>query len=628
MNRLLLGVGFLAWSSGALAGKPYIEHEYQYLQPNGDVVTIYLNGHDYFGEQHSKTGVLVIYDETVGGLVYATVNEDRTALVSTGELVSSSDFDPFTNRYVRRGGLGSGEKEEGTEENKEEKLGEETSQQQITLKTREQKLKERAQFASGNVRGLTLLIEFPDETSELSQQHIENFLNAANYSEFGNSASVNGYFSDVSHGNLNYTNTVTRFYTAKNHKAYYTDDNHSSTVRSRELITEALTWLENTEGFDFSTLSTDANNQIMGLNVFYAGDTDGSWSRGLWPHMGKLIPAFCADGVCTDRYQITNIGSELELGPFVHETAHLLFRWPDLFDYDESSFGSVADFGLMALGGAKSDTKHNPVSPNAYFRYLAGWVEAQELNPDVNPESSQGQQSLSSDSRVIYRWSNPNRQGEAFYIETIHQSGHNQFQPDSGLAVWHIDPDGSNNNELLPFVQMEHADGNRDPENAMNQGDDTDLYAGSDFNYNIPQSGDGQTNSLWSDGTESGLHIHNVSLASAVMDFTVGQEEAGQAEPTASHYFSNYLYHNELRVEPHGGWFYTEGGTFTFTLEGPTNADFDLYLQEWNGNKWVYVAASQSYSSSESIQYATQHGYYRVIVHSYYGSGYYELRVY
>lgn len=628
MNRLLLGVGVLAWSTGALAGKPYIEHEYEYVQPNGDVVTIYLNGHDYFGEQHSRTGELVIYDESLGGLAYATVNEDRTELISTGELVSSSDFNPQTNRYIRRGGLSSGEKEEGSEENKEDKVGEETEQQQLIIKTREQELKERATYAAGNVQGLTILIQFPDESGTLTQSQVDEFLNGQTYTEFGNRSSVKAYFEEASNGTLNYTNTVTRYYTAKNNKSYYTDDDHSSTVRSRELITEALNWLENTEGFDFSTLSTDANNQIMGLNVFYSGDTDSTWSRGLWPHMGKLIPGFCADGVCTDRYQIQNMSNELELGPIVHETAHLLFRWPDLYDYDESSFGSVADFGLMGLGAAKTDTKHNPVAPNGYFRYLAGWVDATELNPDVNPDAIQGQLSHTSGANNIFRWSNPNRPGEAFYVENIHQSELNKFQPDSGLAVWHVDPDGENNNEALPFVQMEHADGNRDPENAANQGDSTDLFEGGSFDYNAPATGSGQTNSMWSDGSESGLYIHGISLASPTMSFTVGQEEAGNTQPTASHHFSNFLYHNELRVEPHGGWFYTEGGTFTFTLEGPSNADFDLYLQEWNGSQWVYVAASQSLSSSESIQYATQHGYYRVIVHSYYGSGYYDLKVY
>lgn len=628
MNRLLLGVGVLAWSTGALAGKPYIEHEYEYLQPNGDVVTIYLNGHDYFGEQHSRTGELVIYDEALGGLAYATVNEDKTRLISTGELVSSSDFNPFANRYVRRGGLSSGGKGEETEENKEEKLGEEQKTQELIIKTREQELKERASYATGNVSGLTIIIQFPDEQGSLSKTQIENFMNGSNYSEFGNRSSVKAYFEEASNGRLTYSNTVTRYYTAQNNKSYYTDDDYSSTVRSRELIIEALNWLETSEGFDFSTLTTDANNEIMGLNVFYAGETDSAWSRGLWPHMGKLTPRFCADGVCTDRYQIQNMGNELELGPIVHETAHLLFRWPDLYDYDESSFGSVADFGLMGLGAAKTETKHNPVAPNGYFRYLAGWVDAIELNPDSNPDAASGQLSHTSGADTIYRWSNSNRFGEAFYIENIHQSGLNEFQPDSGLAIWHVDPDGNNNDEATPFIQMEHADGNRDPENATNQGDDTDLFEGGTFDYNAPASGSGQTNSLWSDGTESGLYIHGMSLAAPTMQFTVGQEENAGTQPTASYQYTNYLYHNELRVEPNGGWFYTEGGTFTFTLEGPSHADFDLYLQEWNGNQWVYVAASQSLSSSETIQYTMSQGYYRAIVYSYYGSGYYELKVY
>ena len=44
-------------------------------------------------------------------------------------------------------------------------------------------------------------------------------------------------------------------------------------------------------------------------------------------------------------------------------------------------------------------------------------------------------------------------------------------------------------------------------------------------------------------------------------------------------------------------------GSITACLTGPSSADFDLYLQRWNGSSWSDVAASESASSTETISY-------------------------
>ncbi|AOE50141.1 M6 family metalloprotease domain-containing protein [Kangiella sediminilitoris] len=623
MRKMLLGVGFLIWTQVAIASRPYVEYEYQYTQPNGDVVTIIANGDDYFAEQHAVTGELVIYDETVGGMVYATVNEERTQLISTGELVQPADFETLGNRYIRRRGLSTDTKEEESTESQEQKLGSETEQQSVSLLTPMQQAKQRASLASGNVRGLTIIIQFPDEPATLSRSQVDNYLNDLNYNEFGNDTSIRGYFQSVSGGQLDYTNTVTRYYTAEHKKSYYTDDDYQSHIKSRELITEALSWLENTEGFDFSTLTTDANGYIMGLNILYSGATDSAWSRGLWPHMGRLQPTFCADNVCTDRYQISNMGNELKIGVFAHETGHLLARWPDLYDYDGSSFGSAGAFDLMGLGSVGTDTIKNPVPPNGFFRYLAGWDTVIELNPELNADAPQGELSHTSESHSLYRWTNPARQEEAFYIENIHQSGQNELQPDSGLAIWHIDPDGDNNNEWLPYVQLEHADGSRDPENKVNSGDATDLFDTGSFELTVPNSEEiGGTNSTWSTGADSGLAIKDINALGVTAYFNVGEED-----PRTESFHYGYLYHREIQIQPNGSWFYYEGGTIDLELLGPGYSDFDMRLERWNGYGWELVGISQSYSSEESISYEASAGYYRVRVYSYYGSGYYQLKI-
>lgn len=73
----------------------------------------------------------------------------------------------------------------------------------------------------------------------------------------------------------------------------------------------------------------------------------------------------------------------------------------------------------------------------------------------------------------------------------------------------------------------------------------------------------------------------------------------------------------------------TGSGSITVTLSGPSNADFDLYLQRsTNGGTWRNVASSTSGSSDESITYSLSSSSrfaYRIRVYSYSGSGDYRV---
>jgi serine protease len=75
---------------------------------------------------------------------------------------------------------------------------------------------------------------------------------------------------------------------------------------------------------------------------------------------------------------------------------------------------------------------------------------------------------------------------------------------------------------------------------------------------------------------------------------------------------------------PNGTYYYSSvSGTHGGWLRGPLNADFDLYLQKWNGFFWSTVARSEGVTSEEQIAYSGTSGYYRWRVYSYSGSGSY-----
>ena len=83
----------------------------------------------------------------------------------------------------------------------------------------------------------------------------------------------------------------------------------------------------------------------------------------------------------------------------------------------------------------------------------------------------------------------------------------------------------------------------------------------------------------------------------------------------------DYDYH------PNGTYYFSSvSGAHKGCLVGPASgADFDLYLQKWNGSAWVIVARSEGVTASETISYTGTSGYYRWQIYSYSGSGNYNF---
>ena len=71
----------------------------------------------------------------------------------------------------------------------------------------------------------------------------------------------------------------------------------------------------------------------------------------------------------------------------------------------------------------------------------------------------------------------------------------------------------------------------------------------------------------------------------------------------------------------------TVSGAHVGCLAGPSGADYDLYLEKWNGSAWAVVAKGDSPAASETVNYNGTPGYYRYRVHAYSGSGSYTLGV-
>jgi M6 family metalloprotease-like protein len=477
-------------------------------QPNGNIVEVRIWGDEFYRVVESLDGYTLVRDPDTDIICYARLSADGNTLMSTGvDVHSASGESAGVQPHLRI----------NTEASRtiiREKREEAMKGERRTLQAAGVDMAAMAAMGppdNGNVKGICLIVDFSDEVATIPAGNIDDYCNQIGYSGYGNNGSIRDYFYDVSDGNLTYTNYVTpTYYRAQNPKSYYDDCAAPYGQRTRELIIEALQDLED-NGFDFSQYDSNGDGLIDAINCFYAGVTGCGWANGLWPHSWTV--SFNADGVSAFKYQITGIGSTLRLSTFCHENGHMICYWPDLYDYDVGADDSngVGKYCLMCSYTSST----NPQEPSAYCKSLSGWTNTIVLT------SPQAGVTVPSDTNTIYKYEHPTLSNEYYLIENRQKAGRDLYLPDDGLAIWHIDEFGSNNNqEMTPSLHyeasVEQADGNFDLEYDVNNGDDTDLYSFPGYTEITPLT---IPNTHWWDGSNSSLKITEISTSSTLMTF-------------------------------------------------------------------------------------------------------------
>ncbi|MHC4740839.1 MAG: M6 family metalloprotease domain-containing protein, partial [Planctomycetota bacterium] len=503
-TSILGGLALMLLFAGIGRSAPHEGDVFSLMQPDGTQADVRVFGDEFYQRVESTDGYSLIRDAETGWICYAEVARGGEDFVSTGVIYRGIAVEDWGD---------SKEKQKIIKLAKGLKLKKEAIVKKAKAKREEllegQEPEKPVKALEGSLVGLTILIQFPDQMGTISREDVNDYCNMVGYDGYGNNGSVRDYFYDVSNQMLIYTNYVTEYYTAQNDKSYY--DNCSG-GRTRDLLSEALNWLDD-QGFDFSILSRTSSNRIEALNIFYAGSPSCGWSNGLWPHKGYYGGFTSDSGVRSGDYQITNIGSQLRLGTFCHENGHMICSWPDLYDYGYESRG-IGSFGLMASSGGR-----NPRPPNPHFRDLRGWETIIEINDDA-PATVRYHQA---NSFTTYRYSHPTNEREFFLVESRLKDGRHEGMPDEGMLIWHVDRDGSNNNEQMTpqqhyRVSVEQADGLFHLERDRNGGGGGDMFHAGDNDsfddYTLPDA-------RWWDGTESGMRIHSISAISANMSFTV-----------------------------------------------------------------------------------------------------------
>ncbi len=513
---------FLLVIGSSTLAAPYLGKIFQFKQPDNTSMDAKVFGDEYYQRVESLDGYTLCRDSS-GWICYAVLSADGSDFVSSGVIYRSGEdqSNAITSKKLQKH-LKLDKKHILDKVQKKRQILNPAAMAGDGVTTMDTAVTPLAAPITGSVRGLALLINFPDQTSSISKTDIDNMLNLSGYTAYSNNGSVRDYYYNVSGGALTYTNYVAGFYTAKNPKSYYTDPNVQYAQRAMELVKEALQWLDS-QGYDFSTLTTDSSKNILAINCYYAGAPDSDWGKGLWPHQDWVNPKYAVDGVYCYKYQMSDIGSSLSIGTTVHENGHMVCGWPDLYDYDGDSSGD-GSFCVMSYCDDK-----NPQVPNPYLRNMAGWMSYTSLNSIAGGS----QVTVTAGSLGAYCWTGSNA-NEYFLVENIRRTGRWATLPAEGLIVWHIDTTGNNNHNQMTasqhfIVSVEQADGRYHLERNTNSGDSKDLY----YSGNKTLFDNTTTpNSNWWSGAASGLKISNVGAIGNSITFTVGTGTGSTPTPT------------------------------------------------------------------------------------------------
>lgn len=518
----------LAGLAGFANAAPYGPEgrETQFVQPGGETLELRVFGDEYYARTENLAGYTVVRDPADNAYHYAELSADGKSLVPAATLAS----EPAPAGQALHLDLPKAKIQELIQRNRVKYDGNRAVRwservqavRQLQLPgsgtpLRRAASKIQAAPITGNIVGLTIIVQFPDDSKTsgadpvnfpTTRSKISRFCNEVGYSDDGNTGSVRDYFSDQSLGKLTYTQNVTQIITVPKARNYYNFSDYpaNKTLRgdaSRVLITDAITVLKSA-GFDFTGLTVNASSHALATNVFFAGPDSGVYADGLWPQQWNLAAPISVGTPSTpvfiNAFQITNAeNSSPVIGTFCHENGHLILDYPDIYANFPDGEG-VGEHCLMGSGSYLNRGK-TPSPINAYFKDIVGWGNITDIAPSEFKTAS-----LPTTGNVAYRLRNPNLSTESFIVENRGEGDPwAKYSDDKGIVIWHIDETvvGNNFGDAHYQVAIEQADGRQDLENNRNRGDSTDY-----FDLTTPKFNDNTTpDARWWAGGKSGVKV-------------------------------------------------------------------------------------------------------------------------
>jgi M6 family metalloprotease-like protein len=425
---MLFLVMFSASELKAVPAYPGLIH---FTQPNGEMLSIYLQGDEVVSWAKTLDGYSLMHNKA-GYFEYATRNNDGN-MIPSGIVASEID---------KRTAL---ETEFLSSVNKGLFYSDEQMNSLSQIRDIYQKEYSKDFPTTGARKLVCILMGFSDLAFTLTQENFNDLFNQVGYSLDGATGSVNDYFKEVSYyspdplSGLDLTVTVAGPYTAPQNMAYYGNNTNGN---ARALVTSAVN-LANPD-INYAEFDNDNDGSVDAVYVIFAGygEEAGGPADAIWSHASS-INTVTLDGKTISRYSCSpefrgNSGTNItRIGVVCHEFGHVLGA-RDYYDTNYETGGQydgTGDWDLQA-GGSWNNSGATPAHPNGYTKcYVYNWatpiiINTQQALSLINAEQNK--------TNVFYRYNTPTA-NEYFLMENRQQIGFDAAIPGHGLIIYHVD---------------------------------------------------------------------------------------------------------------------------------------------------------------------------------------------
>ena len=379
MKRLLLFILFIniyVYTFGV-----YLENvPFRLVQPNGEVLDVFITGDEFYRRVHDKEGYSIILRGD-GWYVYALYNSDLDELEPSKYIVSSQSKEELP---MQKGLTISHKKYIEKRREFFEPAGCDISGASSNPLA---KSLMQSRNTSKQMNNIIICIGFSD-TEEMTYgfDYVDGMYNS------NQNNNLRDFFHEMSYGKLEIVSqfyppadgNILRFYRDSNPRRYYepySNKNPSGytnygerTDREHSLLQNAIYWVN--ENYPIpKDINLDINNdgRCDFITFIIKGEVDG-WSELLWPHKWTLFnnPASInGKQVWEYNFELDGTSHYFNVGTFCHEGFHVLGA-PDLYHYNnKEGYGrSVGPYDIM-----DQTNNSKPQSMSAYLKYkYANWV--------------------------------------------------------------------------------------------------------------------------------------------------------------------------------------------------------------------------------------------------------------
>lgn len=373
---------------------------------------------------------------------------------------------------------------------------------------------DRAKGPARRMHALALLVDFSDNVGVRPASDFQNIL-----FDPSNPDSMSSIYKEMSYGMLDLSGEVIGYLRAPHPYSYYTAGESGTGQKypnnTPGLLFDALTEFCKTD--NLARFDVDGDGFVDGIFLIHAGGgaeaepEPARRSNMIWSHKWTLPNAFDHNGVKVFAYSTEP--EDGRVGVFAHEFGHVL-GLPDLYDVSYKSEG-VGNWCLMG-GGSWGGSGNKPTRMSCWCLSKLGWIR-----PTRAKSGSYTLDPLEKDARqCLWAWTDGKSGPEYFMLENRQAAGRDGSLPGSGLAIWHIDENRSDNTNPLAYkVGLKQADGKRELELAKNRGNSGDLFPGSAKNKTFNDKSN--PSSRAHDGSSTGISITSIVSKNGAVTFRI-----------------------------------------------------------------------------------------------------------